>query len=445
MKQRLSLASILCGILVLLALPAMAQGPGVPKTLNIDQAVQYALDRNPTVALAQSGVQTSSARVNGAFGAFLPQISVYGGYSKDLSADEAVIVQGIVIPTTRPDHSFSAGATANLTLFDGFGRSASYRSARNEFESSVQSLEQSRQDIAYQTRAAFLNALRDEQLIDVRQSDLDLARERLQQERDRVSAGAGLATSVYQQESDVANSELALEQARTDLVVARNSLLLMLNFDPTATVQLSSEGLANSVDSNEIAESRRQFGTLNDMLERQAQHRRDILAAKLKVESAESQVSVARAGYYPSISTSLGWNWQKAGDFDPSATTTFALNLQYTPFDGFHTSEQVQIAEAQRQSAELELRKLQMETRSRLEQALARLDGAERQLHAAERAVTASRQSRFSADERFKAGAGSYTDYLLANSQYLTAQVNQVNAVFNYRLAIYEVKYQIGE
>ena len=77
--------------------------------------------------------------------------------------------------------------------------------------------------------------------------------------------------------------------------------------------------------------------------------------------------------------------------------------------------------------------------------AIARLDGAERQLLAANKSVQASRQSRIAADERYKVGVGNYSDYLLANAQYLNAQINNVNAVFNYRLALYEVRYQLGQ
>jgi outer membrane protein TolC len=413
--------------------------------LTIDQAVQLALDRNLNVSLARSQVEVASARVNGAFGSFLPIINVSGGYTKELSQDATVIVQGIPIPTDRPDHNMSAAATASLTLFDGFGRSSRYSSARNEFDASMRTLEQTRQEITYQARAAFLNALRSDQIIEIRESDLEVAREQLAQNREMVEAGSAQIGTVYSQEAEVANAELSLEQSRTDATIARNNLSLLLNYDPTAEIQLSSEGLASSVDTNEIRRDRQDLGSLSDMLDRQAANRRDLQAAKLKVESAASQVTAARAGYWPIISTGLGYYWSKAGAFDASGNTQFSLNFQYSPFDGFQTSEQVQLAEAQRQSAEIDLERLENETRSNLEQSLARLDGADRQLRAADKAVAAARQNRYATDERFKAGAGSFTDYLLANAQYLTAQVNQVNAVFNYRLALYEVRYQIGE
>lgn len=423
---------------------AQAPGDGVPRTLTIDQAVQIAVDRNLSVSLSRSRVETASARVNGAFGTFLPQISVNGGYTKQLSDDETVIVQGIPISSNRPDHNFNASAGANLLLFDGFSRSAGYSSARQEFNAAMLTLDRTREDIAYQTRVAFLSALRAEQIIEIRRSDLELSRERLAQNRELVEAGAAQIGVVYSQEAEVANAELSLEQSRTDALIARNNLSLLLNYDPVAQIQLSSEGLANSVDSVEIARTHTQLGSVSEMLQRQAERRLDIRAAQLRVESAESQVTVAKAGYYPSISTSLTWFWQKAGEFEGSSNTQFGLNFQYTPFDGFRTSEQVQLAEAQLQSMRIELRRLELEARSQLEQALARLEGAQRQLRAAEKAVAAARQSRYAADERYRLGAGAYVDYLLANAQYLTAQVNQVNAVFNYRLALYEVQYHTG-
>jgi outer membrane protein TolC len=66
-------------------------------------------------------------------------------------------------------------------------------------------------------------------------------------------------------------------------------------------------------------------------------------------------------------------------------------------------------------------------------------------MRAAEKAVAAARQNRFAADQRYRAGVGTYTEFLLANAQYLSSQINQVNAAYNFRLAVYDVRYQIGE
>jgi outer membrane protein len=424
---------------------AVAQTPGRgPETLTIDDAVRIASERNLTIVQAQTSVESEGAAVTGAFGAFLPRLTVTSGYNRQLS-DGSVFVGGVAIPNlNQPTSSYDIGASADLLLFDGFSRTANYNSAQSRYSAALQTLNRTRQDVVFQARSAFLNAIRTEQIIEIRRSDLDIAREQLNDIRGRVDAGTAQIGSVYTQEAEVANNELSLAQAETDALVARNTLKLAMNVDPSTDFQLSSEGLAKSVDSTEIATAREKLGTIQQMYDAQVSHRLDLQAAKLRIDAASTAVTAARAGYFPTISTGLRWDWQKSGE-QTRSQPQFNLSFNYTPFDQFATNYQVQTAEAQRQQAEIDARKLELQARSDLQQALARLDGAERQLSASQRAIIASRQSRYAADERYRLGAGSYTDYLLANGQYLTAQINQVNAIFNYRLALYEVMYQLGE
>jgi len=422
----------------------LAQFPGgIPQTLDIEQAVNIALQRNLSIDLARSQVETAGARLTSGFGAFLPQISVSSGYTRQLG-DGTRFYQGTPIPGTAQPDNYNANISASLLLFDGFSRTASYSASQSNVTASLETLTRTREDIAFQTRSAFLNVLRSEQIVEVRKVDLESSREQLTRAQGLVEAGSAQIGTVYSQEAEVANAELSLEQAKTDLIVARNALKAVLNVEPSLDLQVTSEGLASSLDSAAIARTTTELGTTQEMIVRQARQRRDLRAAQLQVDASKSSLTASKSGYYPSVSASIGYGWQASGDLS-SSSSQFGLNLQYSPFDGFRTNEQVQVAEAQVTTAEVDLRRKQVQAQSDLLQAIARLEGAERQVRAASKAVAAARQSRFSADERYKVGTGSYTDYLLANGQYLNAQVNQVNAVFNYRLALYEVKYQLGE
>jgi outer membrane protein len=424
--------------------PLSAQIPGgLQQTLTIDDAVRIASERNLSITQSQASVENAAARITSAFGSFLPQVTVQGGYTRQLT-DGTIFVQGTPIPGNRPDNNYSAQANASVQLFDGFNRTSVYSASQSTYNATIQELNRTRQQVTFQARSAFLNALRTSQLIEVRRTDLEVAREQLQRTRGLVEAGAAQMGTIYTQEAEIANAELALEQSRTDALVARNNLSFILNVDPAADLRLSSEGLANSIDSSEIASVRQQIRSLPALLETQRRNRPDLIAAELRVEAARSQITAARSGYFPSVSAGLGYGWNKS-DQTSSNDAQFNLGFQYTPFDGFRTSEQVQIAETQLQSVEIELRRQELQARSELQQALARMEGAERQLVAAERAVAAARQSRFAADERYKVGVGQYSEYLLASAQFLNAQINQVNAVFNYRLALYEIRYHLGE
>jgi outer membrane protein len=443
-RNSYSRLAALAALLLSLTAPSglIAQPSLGRQILTIDDAVRLAEERNISISLAASRVDNAGARVTSSFGTFLPQFSVNASYNRPLT-ESTVYYQGIAVPGTRPD-VLSANANASLQLFDGFSRTATYSSAQSSFNAAVEDLSRERQNIAWQTRSAFLAALRAEQLIQVRESDLEVTRENLARIRGLVEAGVAQSGQIYSEESAIANAELALEQARTDAIIARQQLAFLLNTDPRAELQLSDDGLASNLDSAEIAAARAGLGTTTAMFERQVAARPDIQAARLRVEAADAQVTVARSGYYPTLGAGVGYSWQNA-DRQTSYDASFGLNFQYQLFDGFRTNEQVQVAEAQRQTAQLEVRRLELAAQADLQAALAQIEGAERQLRAADRAVAAARQNRFAADERYRAGVGTYTDFLLANAQFLTAQINQVNAVYNFRLAIYQVRYQLGE
>ncbi len=411
--------------------------------LTIDRAVDIALERNTSVALSTSKVGTAGAHITSSFGSFLPQLDVQAGYTRQLT-DGTVFVQGQAIPGTRPDNRYTASASLSVPIFDGFSRTSTYNAAQSSFTAAMQDLSRVRQDVTFQTRQAFLAALRAEEIIRVRQSDLDVAHEQLTRIQGLVDAGSAQLGQVYQQQADIANAELSLEQARTDAIVAKNTLAGLMNVDPSSPFQLSSEGLAQSVDSAEMAVTRARFAINESLYQQQLDRRGDVRAAQLRVEASRSRITAARAGWFPQLSAGVGYGWTKSGATS-SGDATLNLSFSFTPFDGFRTYEQVQIAEADYQNAQAQLESIKVDARSALQNAVARLDGAERQILAADRAVAAARQNRYAADERFKVGTGSYTDYVLASGQYLTAQINQINAVYNYRLAVYDVKYRLGE
>lgn len=446
MTQRIT--STICTAIVgalLGVLPVLGQGPGEPPLqLSMEEAVRIALEQNLQIELSRSALQSAEARVSGAFGAFLPTVSVSGGYTKQLNEAQTVIVGGVPIQSSRPDNTLNSSASASLVVFDGFSRTSSYSVAQNAHNASIENLAHVRKQIEFQARQAYLQALRAQQVVDVRRSDLDVSRDRLERIRVLVEVGTAQIGQVYSQEAEVANRELEFEQSLTDAMVARNALALVLNLDPAGELQLSTQGLVSSVAQEEIDATRAGLGTFEEMLARQRETRRDLQELRLRIQAAVASVEASRGGYWPTISTSLSYAWTKSSGIDASDNTSLSVDLRYMPFDGFRTSEQVQIAEAQRLQVEVEYQSQLASARSRLKSVLARFDGADRQIRASQKAFAAARQNRYSADERYRLGAGTEADFILANSQYLSAQINQINALFNYQLVLYELQFELG-
>lgn len=411
-----------------------------PSVLTIDQAVRIGLERSLDLRLSEINRDNAGAGIRSAFGSFLPRISAGGGYSHSSGTR---FVEETSFRVDNSTDSYSASAGASLEIFDGFRRTASYNAAQATYDAAEESLEQARNRVSWTVRQAYLNALAAKQIVDVREAELGTSREQLELVRGRVEGGIAIADALYIQESEVANAEFALEQSRTDYLVAKDALSSILNYDPVEDFDLSAAGLASLIDSAVAVENRKSLGTLEELLERQAENRPDIQSARLRVEAAESRITVARSSYWPSLNASFGYNWGQSEGVESSGTS-FNLQASILIFDGFQRSEQVQVAQSATTQAEIELRRLELEARASLSQALARLEGSERSLIAAQKAVAAARRSRRAADERFNEGLGSYTDYLLAGTRLIDAQIRQVQAVYDYRRALYEIDYLVG-
>src|SRR6516162_9488534 len=91
-----------------------------PRPITLAEALAMAERNDVSVVLADGGARNAGASVRFAFGAFLPNIAVSAGTTKQLEGAGGTRVEnGQVIITSRQLWSTNVGASANLVLFDG--------------------------------------------------------------------------------------------------------------------------------------------------------------------------------------------------------------------------------------------------------------------------------------------------------------------------------------
>lgn len=414
-----------------------------PSILTLSEAIERAVSRHPDIMAADLDRRIAETRLQTSFGTFLPTISASGGYTRYLSSG-TTIIEGTPLAGNRPDDFYRAGVSLNYLLFDGFGRTASYRATQLEHDATMLAIDATRRVIEIDVRRAFLDGLRTQQVVELRQVELATSRESHGRMLERIELGVALPGESYAGEADIAMNEVAILEVQSTFDDARARLLLLMNDDPTHTIQLSTEGVTVVPDSIVIADELKRLGSIDKMLERIVDQRFDLRAQRIRIDAARARVSAARAGYFPSIGTSVSWGWDKSGPVS-SNDGTFNISLQYDLFDGFRTDEQVDIARAEVERAEREYDRFALNERSRIIAALTRLETAGRMVLAAERAVVAARQNRTAAQERMEIGVGTYDAFLTANTRFIDARVNQINSAYSYWSALFELRYLIGD
>ncbi len=427
---------------------------GQSNNLTLDQARQVALQHNLSVVQADANIGSAQAAVTAAYGGYLPFVSASGSwnrYSTDKASSTTTNLGGgtfVLPPSKSTINQFGSGVSANLTLFDGFNRQGQVGQATSRSVSTEQTAVRTRQSIVFQTESAYLNILRNEQLVKV--SDENLKRDNRQLERITESArvGASARADVYRQQSTVAADEFALIQAQATYDKSKADLVDLIGLDVGAEYTFNDPSISLEISAAELDSATSLYRNFRDLEQRSLAARPDYKSAVETYNAAQSGVTSARSTYFPSVNASAGYSLGTADalrDLSDSKTINWGIRISWTLFDGFATNANVQSAVANRRIAEIGVVQSERDINAQLKKALLDFEAARKQYEVSLKGVTSATEDRKIAEEKYNLGAGTLLDLLTANAALVQAQVNLVNSVYNYITAKKNVEYSIGE
>ena len=420
-----------------------------PKTLTLEQAKQIGLERNLNVVQAENNRVSAESGVLAAYGRYLPNVSASGSWTRS-QQEGPIYTQGIAIPGSNQKAttgSFSAGVGASLLLFDGLEREANLNRANAFSAASAHTAVRTRQSIVFQVESSYLNVLRLEQLVRVSEENLKRDRRQLERIVESNRVGALSLADVYRQQSQVASDELSLINAQNAFDNAKADMVALMGLNVADDYQFVDPSVSVSLDSTELASSRAKYADMAALTNTALTYRPDYLGAKENYDASSSSVTMARAGYWPSLSARAGLNGnnEKIGDVFDYQTIYWGLSLSWSLFDGFATNQAIQNAAASQRNAEISVAQAERDISVEVKKALLNLDAAMKQYEVSQKGLISASEDRKIAEERYNLGAGTLLDLLVASANSVTAEANVVNAAYNYVIAKRNVEYVLGE
>lgn len=431
--------------ILLAVLTAYAQ----PRTLTLEQAKQIGLERNLNVIQAQNDLNAAESGVLAAYGRYLPNLSATGSWTRT-QLEGPIYTQGIAIPGStakRTTGSYSAGVGASLLLFDGFEREANLSRANANSALSGHTVARTRQAVVYEVESQYLNVLRLEQLVRVSEENLKRDHRQLERIVESNRVGALSLADVYKQQSQVATDELSLINANNSFDKAKADLVALMGLNVADEYSFADPSVSVSLDSVEIATTRAKYADLAALTRTALSYRPDFLGAKESFDASSSNVTIARSGYYPSLSARAGLNGnnETLGDVFDYKTISWGLNLSWTLFDGFSTNQAIQSAVASQRNAEINLAQAERNIGVEVKKGILDLEAAMKQYDVSQQGLRSATEDRKIAEERYNLGAGTLLDLLVASANSVNAEANVVNAAYNYVISKRNVEYVLGE
>ena len=393
--------------------------------LTLQQCLDIARQRNPNMAAAAFAVDAADARVGQARSAYYPQVSLSGNYSKysayaDASNASNDLYQG---NATLTQNIFDFGKTPSQVRIQALGRDAARSDQRN-----TASL------VAFGVKQAYYDLLQAEKNLEVAAETVKLTQDQLDQAKGFFDAGVKSRYDVTSAEVNLSNAKLGQIRAENTVQVARVTL----------KNAMGAPDLADFTIEDMLAFQRSPI-TFDDAVQRAYANRPDLQSVLAKKEASKESVSLARSGYYPTLSGNA--NYTRAGDtFMPEQSGWSAgVTLTFPLFNGFLTNNQVKEAKQNLNIQKANEESLRQGILLDVQQAYLNMRALEDGVAVAELTVRQAQENYDIVNGRYGAGVGSPLDVTNALVGLTNAKTNHIAALANYKTAEAALLKAMGE
>lgn len=423
---------------------AHAQETGGPY-LTLDEAIKTTLQNNPSLQAAGLGTKSAQWGVKKAYLDFLPQVNFGFQYVRldNGTLDRANAFYNFVNDPSNsaflPDELRSnvrPGAWANSygpsvsvvqPIYTGGVLRAQLGVAQATDVRSQANLEETRQQVIFDTQGTYLQTLKAMELVALAQEAHRSAQEHLQTTSKMLEVG-------MRARNEVLRFEVALAIAENNLVVAQNNFELMkAALNRVMGVDIERPMTLKPVDDFSWEAPR----TLQEQTEIALRRHPGLQVMKSTVSMQHAAVGVARSGFMPKVNLAYNYSWE-ANDtwaFDSYKTWNLAIVASIPVFNSFQNyaglrREQETLGQVKKLEDEF-ARGLQLQVK----QASLNLTAADKRMAITEKAVEEANENLRIVMSSYQVGLLSSLDVVDAEVAVTQAKASRIEARYDYFIA----------
>jgi outer membrane protein len=471
---------------------AVAQTPataGARTTLTLEEAIAIARRSNPLYLQVANNRRSADAQVRASDAALLP--SVTSSFSADYQQAGTQRFQGSQLGASSDfvTSSYNLGVNYLVNGATFLNRTAA-RATREAVEADISgATEQLRAAVTQQ----YLAVLQAQARAAVQDTLVATARAQLELARARTAVGAGTTLDVRRAEVALGQAEVAALTERNNVEIQKLQLIQQLGVDMPRDVQL--------VTTFPVQQPTFRLDSLLDLAKRTNPN---LEATRSREYAANVNVRARRSAYTPTLAVQTGWGGQsfefRNRDFVVQSTeadfrnafescmtqdsirsgaglspvgcdrfvftegaaqaaldrnNTFPFNFQRNPFgvsatlslpifDRWNRELNIQEAVVQRDDARQARRARELQTTSDVTQAYLNLVTRARTVILQDQIAARAREELSFAEERYRVGASTFLDVVTSRATFEQAQVDRVNAVYEYHRAFAALENAVG-
>lgn len=401
--------------LVLASCAAYAQ-EAAPVVVDLQSACRLATEMNPQYASALASADAAQTAIDRARSAQKPTLSVNSDYG--FVSEETVFGNTPVLEK----NTWANRLVAQYLLYSGGLVQAGVDQARSGYQAAQQGAFATRADVVSNAAKAYFLVKQAREGIDVAEKSVESAQANYRSAQ--LLNQEGVVTG-----ADVLRAEVALTNARENLITARNDYNKALAGLKTA-IGLSQETPIELApqQSDAIIESAAAM---------EPAKRPEVTTAEALVRAAQAQKQAAKAGNKPTVAL-VGdfFNLPVGAEFPRMSNTIGAgIRLNFNILDGGLTRANINEAESTINKAQQDLKRTQQIVDLQIKTARLDLDSANARLQATETQVQSAEESLRVLQTGYREGINPLTDVLVAETSLTASRFTRLAALYEKRIA----------
>jgi outer membrane protein len=419
-----------------------SRSSSVPR-FTLEQAILTALQQNPNILIARQEIERTKGLFIQMRAAAMPQINATGTFTdldphlSHVSGGNQNSISGQVFSTVGAERTYTLEIAATQVMFSGGRVPGQISSASFQRDSSYFSFRNAIDLIVATVREQFYLVLLDRALIVVQEESVQVLQSQLQDQQNRFEAGTVPRFNVLQAQVALSNQIPQLITAQNNYRISQLQLAktLGLNFNPRRGDSAPLEALG------ELVYIPREI-QITQAIAVAKENRPFLKQQKAVVLSNNSQVGVARSGYFPQINATAGEEFRSSPLTDNirAARTgyIFGATGSWAIWDWGATYGQVKqaraILEESKNTLDDDVRQVELE----VQQAYSNLLQGKELIQSQEKNVEQATEALRLAQARLDAGAGTQLEVLDARLQLTTAQSTRLQALYTWNAGVAE-------
>ena len=422
---------LLTALTVLTASTVLAQDQRPVVTL--EEAIRLAEQVTPNVIQAQGTVRNADAQLRAARGQYFPSLTANSNAQRSFSEFQAQNSSGQI--SSGSNTNVSMGVSASVDLFTGFRRGADIRAARATGDAADASLIDARFQSELNTTQEFFNALYAAQLVGVREAGVRRAEEQLKIAVAKLASGSATR-------SDSLRSLVTLGNARLQLVAAQSS---QAQAEANLGRLVGVERRVAASDDSSFYQVLPQLDTSAVRVEAESRSPR-VQSTMASREAARASLAASKSTYWPTVSLNGAYNYagNNNNDFNLLNSRSVTLQLSWPIFNRFTRERNIVTQESNLDVAEANAADVRRQIQASLTTQIALLDAARLRIEITQISVRAAEEDLRVQQERYRLGAATIVELLTSQEALSQAEVDAVNARFDYLRAKAQIEALIG-